>query len=527
MTTTTLGAWFAGAGGDMQGAAAVDGVEPVFAANHNKLALATHAANFPDVEHDLCDIPKKPVSWFPWVALFWASPACPPWTDARGKKRDFDKSNHQKLPGFDDDEPVDDETMRGRALMEEVTRYLRYWAERGRPVLAGVVENVIQCRLWDQWHPWLGAIRALGYEVKVIAFNSMHARSRKTRRSPQSRDRLYVAYWHESLGRRPNWDKWLRPRAWCEPCDETVDAIQAWKKPGIDMGRYGPNGQYVYRCPRISCRNQIVRPEVLPAYTALDLTIPGRRIGDWAEYRKKPHAPATLARISAGLRRLSQPTPMLVPVEGRPGKIARPVTEPMRTQTARNETGIALAPFIVPLRGGGDKERFREVTDPLTTVTAGGNHHGLAALPGMIVRNNNDRGDTGGMCTPLEEPLRTLTAAGHQSLATWAHLLVPYYSTGRAHTPEIPMGTLTTRDRYGLATVEFDLSVDVDDVLFRMLEPHEIGTAMAFNEDYVVLGSSKRAKVRQYGNAVTPPVAEIIVSALVEAIHGTDFELAA
>ena len=96
----------------------------------------------------------------------------PPWTDARGKKRDFDKSNQQVLFG----EGPDEETTRNRLLMEEVPRYLRHWMNKGRPVLGGMVENVIQCRKWDQWDRWLGEIKALGYKVRVIAFNSMHAR---------------------------------------------------------------------------------------------------------------------------------------------------------------------------------------------------------------------------------------------------------------------------------------------------------------------------------------------------------------
>jgi DNA (cytosine-5)-methyltransferase 1 len=44
---------------------------------------------------------------------------------------------------------------------------------------------------------------------------------------------------------------------------------------------------------------------------------------------------------------------------------------------------------------------------------------------------------------------------------------------------------------------------------------------MAFAADYIVLGN-KRQKVQQLGNAVTPPVSEVIVSALVEAITGED-----
>ncbi|GAB6903033.1 DNA cytosine methyltransferase [Kineosporia succinea] len=59
-----------------------------------------------------------------------------------------------------------------------------------------------------------------------------------------------------------------------------------------------------------------------------------------------------------------------------------------------------------------------------------------------------------------------------------------------------------------------------------MLEPHEIHAGMAFVPGYIVLGS-KRDKVRQLGNAVTPPVAEVLVSALVECISGEQIERAA
>ena len=45
------------------------------------------------------------------------------------------------------------------------------------------------------------------------------------------------------------------------------------------------------------------------------------------------------------------------------------------------------------------------------------------------------------------------------------------------------------------------------------------GAGMAFHPEYIVLGS-KRQRVKQYGNAVTPPAAEVIVSALVECILG-------
>jgi DNA (cytosine-5)-methyltransferase 1 len=537
--------WFCGAGGSSQGMHSIPGVRMERAANHWERAIESHAANFPTVDHYRGDIREAPVESWPVTDIFWASPECPQWSNARGKKRDFDASLQGDLfEGFGPSEEVE----RSRALMEEVPMYLRGVQQRGGLVKAGVVENVVDVRAWDQWDRWIGEIRKLGYETRVIALNSMHADPRTVHKAPQSRDRLYVAYWHKSLGRTPDWDKWLRPRAWCSGCEAWVQAVQRFKQPGRDMGRY--RQQYVYRCPNTACRNQVVEPETLPAAVAIDWTIPGQRIGD----RAKPLADKTLARIQAGLDKFARPLmvpaggtwrndatpvtdpmatrttrendglaipPLLVPVEGRDGKESASANNPLRTQTARNETGLAWLPYMVELRGGSSDAR--SILDPTASVTASGNHLGVAARDwpaAMVMRNNSVRsGDAGYLCTPVEEPVRALTAAGHQSLVTWDHLLVPYYGNGTAKTVREPVGTLSTRDRYALVTGD----VAIEDVLFRMLEPHEIGRAMSFADAYIVLGS-KRERVRQYGNAVTPNCAEVIVSALVEAITGEDID---
>jgi DNA (cytosine-5)-methyltransferase 1 len=534
--------WFCGAGGSSQGMHSIPGVRMERAANHWERAIESHAANFPEVDHYRGDIREAPVDKWPVTDIFWASPECPQWSNARGKKRDFDLSLQGDLfDGFGPSEEVE----RSRALMEEVPMYLRGVIARGGLVKAGVVENVVDVRAWDQWDRWIGEIRKLGYKTRVIALNSMHADPRTVHKAPQSRDRLYVAYWHESLRRTPDWDKWLRPRAWCPGCDTWVRAVQRFKDPARDMGRY--RQQYVYRCPNTKCRNQVVEPETLPAAVAIDWSIPGQRIGD----RTKPLAEKTLRRIEAGLKKFAQPLvvpaggtwrndatpavepmptrttrendglaipPLLIPVEGRDGKEPASAHAPLRTQTARNETGLAWLPFIAELRGGGSVAR--SVGEALATVTASGNHHGLVAPPtAMAMRNNGSKGDGGEHCTTVDEPLRTLTTAGHQSLVTWDHLLVPYYGNGTARTVREPVGTLSTRDRYALVTG----NVDINDVLFRMLEPREIGRAMSFADEYIVLGN-KREKVRQYGNAVTPNCAEVIVAALVEAITGEEID---
>jgi DNA (cytosine-5)-methyltransferase 1 len=76
------------------------------------------------------------------------------------------------------------------------------------------------------------------------------------------------------------------------------------------------------------------------------------------------------------------------------------------------------------------------------------------------------------------------------------------------------MNTLTGHDRHGLAAGP---AIAIEDCFFRMLEPHEIGRGMAFPDSYVVIGN-KRERVRQYGQAVTPPVLRWIVARLVESL---------
>ncbi|MDQ1018891.1 Hint domain-containing protein [Streptomyces afghaniensis] len=491
---------------------------------------------------------------------------CTKWSIAQGKKRDFAKAvqgdlldlyaelEEEKFQTGDERDsggPTEEEEA-SRALMEEIPLYLRGVIERGHLVKAGVVENVVDVRQWAEWDRWVAEFHKLGYKTRLVALNSMHADPRSVHRAPQSRDRLYFVYWHTSLGRNPNFEKWLAPSAFCTGCDQMVKARQVFRRPGVDMGRY--KSQYDYRCPNTKCGHQIVEPETIPAAAAIDWSIAGGRIGD----RKTPLAEKTMRRIQAGLDKFARPMmvptggtwrdaatdlldpmptrttrendalavpPLLVPCDGREGKNARTIYGPMQTQTARAEAGLAWLPFITEIRGGSSD--VRAITDPLATVCASGNHHGLAAvpMPGMMMRNNGSTGDGGEHCTDLAEPMRTLTTTGHQSLVTWEPFLAPYYGNGTPRPVSDPVGALSTRDRFAL--VQGD--INIEDVLFRMLQPHEIQRAMAFADDYVVLGS-KRDRVRQLGNAVTPNASEVLICLLAECITGEEisrYDLAA
>lgn len=83
---------------------------------------------------------------------------------------------------------------------------------------------------------------------------------------------------------------------------------------------------------------------------------------------------------------------------------------------------------------------------------------------------------------------------------------------------DAPVGTQSTRERHALVQAQLP-EPRIEDCRFRMLQPHEIGRAMAFPQTYVVLGTNKQ-QVKQYGNAVTPPVMQFLVQQVIASLAG-------
>lgn len=533
--TYTLTDLFCGAGGSSTGAIQVPGVEVRVASNHWQLAVDTHNTNHQRADHICADLSQISPSYFPRTDLLWASPECTNHSRAKGRKRDTLQGElwGERLP--------DEAAERSRATMWDVVRFTEH---HGYDMV--FVENVVEVADWLPFRAWLLAMDALGYDHQIVSLNSMHAQASGDP-AAQSRDRIYIGF-HRKGGPRPDFAAMQRPRAYCPTCDQVVDAVQSWKRPDSNrIGRY--RQQYVYRCPNVSCRNAIVEPAWLPAASIIDWSLPGQRIGD----RARPLAEKTRARIAAGIARYWSPLvveaagntydatsprhprhgdpnsyyrawptdeplralhatmskALAIPVEGRADiNRARTLEHPLRTQNTRLETGLAYPPFVAELRGGGSTAR--PVADPLATVTASGNHHALItsyygngdtrpasdALPtvttrerhALIMRNNNNRGDQSNLTTPAYEPIRTITANG------------------------APQSLLTADDIAAAAK-------QVDDVMFRMLEPSECKRAMAFPAEYVILGN-RREQVRMAGNAVTPPAARDLIGAAVAALEG-------
>lgn len=322
--------FFAGAGGTSQGAAVVPGLRQVLAANHSRVAMATHAANFPDVAHDVADLSQVVPRRYRRTDVLWASPECTWQTCASGR------------PCGDDPQPALFDTDRSRR--GERDRATREVAERSRATMfdvlrfaeyhrydAIVVENVVEAATrWLLWRSWLLGLRDLGYETRVVCANSMHFPGRRSGRAPQSRDRLYVVAWRRGA---PAPRVELRPAAWCPHCEREVAAVQAFKRTDrARLGRY--RRQYLYRCPNQTCRHTVVEPHVAAGATAIDWTLQGVPIRD----QDPEFVPNTMRRIAVGHARID-------------------------------------GPFIAEMRGGGSTART--VRAPLCTVATSGNHHRL------------------------------------------------------------------------------------------------------------------------------------------------------
>jgi DNA (cytosine-5)-methyltransferase 1 len=416
---------FCGAGGSSTGALEVPGVTIKTAMNHWARAIETHNANHPETDHVCADIQITDPRYIATSDILWASPECTNHSVAKGKKR---ITNQADLFG---DSIADEAADRSRATMWDVPRF----AEWHKYKLI-ITENVVDAAKWVMFDAWLMAMDALGYHHHIVYMNSMHAQLGGLP-APQSRDRMYVMFWLKG-NRRPNFDL-LMPLAHCGACDETVRCVQSWKNPNYRWGRY--KAQYVYRCPNSKCRNSIIEPGWLPAASAIDWKLRGQRIGD----RTKPLVPKTMARIAAGLKRYHGKAVSIDAVRG--AEIISPVhSEPFQTQTTSYTRSL-----LVPVEGREGKQA-QLASDPMRTQTTR-NETGLLALP-LIMRNNSSRGSGAEMSKPATEPMGTITTAGHQSLIATpgSHLLMEYYGNGQMHPVSKAIPTISTTDRFAMVT---------------------------------------------------------------------------
>ncbi len=444
---------FCGAGGFSISAKAA-GIEVKTALNHWKLAIKSHNANFPETYHECTDISACDPRRYRPTDILMSSPECTNHSAAKGLKR----TQQQQLELWRTTAP-DPAAERSRATMWDVPRFAEYHEYN-----LILVENVIEARMWRLWDAWLKAMHDLGYEHQIVYFNSMFAPP-----TPQSRDRMYVVF-HKRGNKAPNLQ--FHPVGYCHRCEKNVPSVQSWKNPTKPWGRYGKTRQYVYRCP--VCAQEVV-PYYMCAANAIDWSLPAERIGDrkhalkektirrielgLQKYRNQflvqlnksdeERMRALHQAIQTGDNGLAVVDPFVVELAHSNADNARSFSaqQPWSTQTTRQDKGLVV-PFLVEMVHGmnsagnirstsvenawptqttrGDKSlvippyivdllweyRVNQITEPLSTIVAGGNHQAVMLPPGADSSFLLEMYGTG-TTRSVEKPLATVTAQGN------------------------------------------------------------------------------------------------------------------
>ena len=505
---------FAGGGGASTGILAALGRSPDVAINHDPEALAMHAANHPDCDHRVESVWKvDPIAAAAGrsVALAWFSPDCKHFSKAKGGK-----PREQRI----------------RGLAWVAVR----WAHRVQPRVI-IIENVEEFLTWGPLHrQHTNGCEADGADgrCRTACRFGMPIESRKGETF-----RRFVAQL-EAHGYAVEW-RTLRACDFGAPttrrrlflvarCDG-----RAIRWPTPTHGKSGLLGLRPYRT----------------AAECIDWSIPCPSIFD----RAKPLADKTMARIARGVRKfvLEAARPFVIPVNhggvGRRDLRVHDVDAPMPTVTGGQRGGHAIAvPYLVHRSNGervGQAPRIYDPAAPLGTIVAQGNKHALCAA--FIAKHYGERagGFAGGQAADapigtttvrdhhalvaahltkfygtstgagLDEPMPTITAAGWK-LAQVAAFLGRYNGNGDAEPVGLPLGTLTTKPRFGLV-IDGEEYVVVD-IGMRMLTPRELFRAQGFADDYQIdpcgpngKPLTKTAQIRMCGNSVSPPPAEALI----------------
>lgn len=332
---------FAGGGGSGLGALYA-GCQVTYSFNHWPAAGYAHQS----IAHtgaddagvyiaDLSD-PSRFADTFATTEVLWASPSCPPWSNARrgdGTARTSMRTQAQAT----------EEMQRARAQMwSPIT-----WAEAHPDIKLVVVENVVDLITrndgathpgWRMLPAWLAAWAALGFShTQVVCTNSMFHGD-----TPQSRDRLFFVFSKTEL-------RDLKPvrDTHCGTCGHTTQAIQVGKShplfPGAVIGKYGRGWKFA-----CSTCTQVVHPTTTGVGTVLDLDDYGTPVKDLTL------GAATMRRIEHGLERIragrfaAQPMLIALSYTSEPdSKPGRPIDQPCPTLTARQEIGLATHPSLV------------------------------------------------------------------------------------------------------------------------------------------------------------------------------------
>lgn len=189
--------------------------------------------------------------------------------------------------------------------------------------------------------------------------------------------------------------------------------------------------------------------------------------------------------------------------------------EPTRTITTENRHAVVAAFLAQHNAGPTPGAPGRAADEPVSTITATGSQQAVVSAGLVNLRGADRRG------ADVAAPVGTVTAGGTH-VAEVRAFLTKYFGTDQDPRLEEPLHTVTTRDRFGLVTVEGEV-YEIADIGMRMLSPRELFRAQGFPDRYEIDHGvfedgdrrplTKTAQVRMCGNSVSPVMAAALVAA--------------
>ncbi|MDO8357239.1 MAG: DNA cytosine methyltransferase [Nitrospirota bacterium] len=561
---------FAGGGGASLGITWALGRHPDIAINHDAAAITMHKANHPTTTHYIEDVwklsPREVTGGKP-VGLLWASPDCKHFSRAKGGKPVEKKIRslawvvakwaEQSSPRLIILENVREFEQWGPLVPRWQCQECTWKGTEGQATLARQRRACPHCdastlKKTDDLMPdpdrsgltfkrFTGRLRNLGYDLQWRVLNAADYGA------PTHRRRLFLIarrdgcaiVWPKQTHGDPKkahqhgllpWRTAAECIDWSLPCPSIFER----KKPLADktMRRIALGiKRYVVDNPRpfIVCCNH-----------------------GWKHFRgqsiDRPLCTLTAARDAYGvvmpvLEKCKRKTDAIAPTliqtgyGERPGQSPRQLNmfKPMGTVVAGGSKQGLIAAFLHRYYGGSVGQTVDQlgpsesqnghtsvvaaylakhyggvvgvsVDTPLPTTTARGTQNQVVTA--NLIHMNHGAKQWSGM----DEPMFTATAGGNHAFLVYS-FLIKYFGTAIGQSIEEPMHTATSKDHFGVVTVEIEgQTYVIVDIGMRMLTPRELAKGQGFPDDYILTGSNT-SQVAKIGNSVSPPPAQALVSA--------------
>jgi DNA (cytosine-5)-methyltransferase 1 len=517
--------------------------------NHWGVAIETHKKNHPEARHYVQDIATvQPDLIVPegYLDLLMASPTCTHHSVARGGKPTSDQQRS---------DPWHIVTWLTRLRVKRMI-IENVWEFTGWGPVDQRTGKPIKSRKGEYFKAWIETIRRLGYEPEWRKLNAADFGDATTRQ------RFILMARNDT-----------RSISWPVPthCRKTGDelalfpTVKPWR-PARDIIDWSIKGRSIFN------RKKPLAPKTLARIYA------GAVKFNWPEpflvvlrnHMAGQSVDGPLPTIAANGTHIGLAQPIIVsPRHGREGAGPRPRSagEPLPTITGGGSQVAVVEPFILNRHGDNGATRAHSLDQPAPTANCDGggflvepfimSRHAEGAprsidepTPTQVAKQSHllispyYGSGSGETCTSGSEPLPTVTSKGRFGM------VVPItHADGSNRARDVdtdPLPTLTTANRGELAFITAQHGErpgqaprvhDIDqppppiaasghvdlveataeyDILFRMLEPHELAAAMGFTGDDAAyeFAGTKTEQIKQIGNAVSVAKMKACVKAI-------------